>query len=232
MRKVYITLIFIVMGCTTSPKSEAVLIFDQTEKREPLNENSLFSIYRTLSHGRITITEIIDQSSSKSIVVYKAESPPYLLRTEAEERAKERKFEQDFISGLQAFEAPSKNLPKSFVYSVFVASLYKLMQSQADQKSILVFSDLFEHAEFSFYKYRKKPLKIRNDYQKIVTQLETYDTPLKNADLSGIVISVVFHPSKKNDALFREVRQFWTRYYQSKNAEIRFSNHIDNIFNK
>lgn len=229
MRKVYITLIFVVMGCTTSPKSDAVLIFDQTEKREPLNENSLFSIYRTLSHGRITITEIIDQSISRSLVIYKPKSPSYLLRTESEEREKERKFEKDFISGLQAFEAPSKKLFKSYVYSVFVESLYKLAQSQADQKSILVFSDLFEHAEFSFYKYRKTPLKIRDDYQKIVTQLETYDNRIKEADLSGIMISVVFHPSKKNDALFREVRQFWTRYYQSKNAEIRFSNHIDNI---
>ncbi|WP_442267621.1 hypothetical protein ACSIGC_08110 [Tenacibaculum sp. ZS6-P6] len=228
MRQVYIGLMFVLMGCTTSPKSDAVLIFDQTEKREPLNENSLFSIYRNISHGQITMTEIRDQSISKSTVIVKEESPSYFLRVESEQHEKELKFEKDFINGLQLYDVPNQELSKSYVYSVFAEHLYKLMESNADRKSILAFSDSFENAEFSFYKYRKNPLKIRDDYQNIVAELEKHDPRIKDADLSGIVISVVFHPSKKDDSLFREVRQFWTRYYESKNAGIEFVTSLEN----
>ena len=59
-------------------------------------------------------------------------------------------------------------------------------------------------------------------------ELEKHDPRIKDADLSGVVISVVFHPSKKDDLLFREVRQFWIRYYESKNAEIEFVTSLEN----
>ena len=229
MKRFYILFTIVLMGCTPSLESDAVLIIDQTEKGLPLDQNMLFSAFRNITHGRVTLTAIVDQSFSRNTTLKKAKGESYLLRVESKERERAFDFEQDFKNGLRAYNTSTKELSKSYVYSVLVASFYRLMQSKSDRKSILVFSDMCENtSEFSFYRYRKNPLQIRDDFQKITSLLEHQDHRIKQADLSGISISVVFHPDKKDDLLFREVRHFWMQYFSAKNAQVEFISSLEN----
>lgn len=223
------TTLLLLLGCSSPKQSERVLIIDKTEKYMPLDAQSIFDLYKGIHYGRITITETIDQSVSNSSIIYKQKSPSYLFRIENKEREKEVNFERDFMRKFQLFNQPSGQLEESYVYSVLARELKRLASSTADDRSVLVFGDLCENTHnFRFYDYRKDPARILEDYDLIVEVLERQSPRLKDADLRGIKISVVHHPDKENDHLLRYVWEFWSKYFQSRHAEIEFVTSLEN----
>lgn len=223
MKLLYISLMLILSGCSLSTESDSLLILDQTEERSIIDADLLFTAYKDMQHGSIVITEIRDQFLSDKEIVNKAQSPYYWLQVKTEEIQKEADFKEDFKDKFSPFNSTSEKLSESFVYSVVAPHMKTLASSTADHRSAIIFSDLCENTpEFSFYKYRNRPYKIMEGYQQIVETLEHQNDVLKDADLSGVSISVVYHPSKENDLLLREVRKFWTAYFTSKNAQIEF----------
>lgn len=223
MKLIYLSLVLMLSGCSLSKESDALLILDQTEERSSIDEDLLFSAYKNMAYGSVIITEIRDQFLTKKGVVKKPKSPSYWLQVETEERQKEANFKKDFKEELTPFNSVSERLSESFVYSVVAPHLKILANSTADHKAALIFSDLCENTpEFSFYKYSNNPYQIMKEYQQIVQKLEHQNDALTDTDLSGVSISVIYHPSKENDLLLREVRKFWHRYFTSKNAQIEF----------
>ncbi|MDN5215051.1 hypothetical protein QQ020_23420 [Fulvivirgaceae bacterium BMA12] len=222
MKLTYFIVLVLLTACTTTPKTDAVLIIDQTEERGILDEQTLLSIF-DIPHGRITITEIIDQSLSRDISISKPKSLPYFLRVESKLRKQDKAFRDGFLTGLAKFNKPSDGLSQSYCYSVLARVCKKLAQSEADNKFILISGDLLHHTDdFSFYSYRKNPAQIMKDYDQIIETFESQFNDIRGESLDGIHISVAFFPSKENDRLYREVRKFWSRYFAEKNSNIEF----------
>lgn len=213
----------LITGCSAPPRTDVVVIFDQTEARNTINTEKLLPTLN-IEYGSVTITEIIDQSFSKDTVITRLKSPSYLFRVESTEREKDKKFTTGLMKGQALYNRPSEGLDESHVYSVLARSCKKLSRSNADQKRILVFGDMFHHVkgEFSFYAYRENPSQIMESYDQIVEILERDYPDIKDADLTGIGILVIYYPNKENDRLYREVRKFWSRYFTGKNVRIEF----------
>ena len=216
-------------GCSKPNKTDTVIIFDQTDKRTPLDKTAVFKLYKNIDHGKITFTEITDQSITSSKTIAKQKSTPYITRVESQEREKDKKYKADFLSAVDHYNDFSTELEHSYVFSILSDQLIRLSRSKASERSILVIGDMCENTpQMNMYGYRENPIRILEEYELIVEILEGHYPNLKDADLSGITLSVVYHPSKEDDQLLRYVREFWSRYLQSKQVQIEFVTSLEN----
>lgn len=231
--KNYIPILLLIglLSCSTVPTSETVILLDNTETREAsLTDEALFALVGNAEQVQVRLSEITDQSVVRTVSVHKKPMPPFWFRVEREVAQNKGAFKQEFFDALAQFPSPEKDRSYSYVYQSLATQLIHLSKRSADHKKVIVKGDMLHHTKsFSFYRYRRRPLNIRADYEQIVQQLENSEPEMREVDLSGIHIQVVYLPKKKDDALFSAVRSFWIQYFQSKNAEISFSTNIENL---
>ena len=218
-------------SCAPYEKSDRTIVLDNTEARqESITHQALFSLVKDMVQGKAVITEISDQSINQSTVITKKGEDTFLLRVEREVQEYEEQFKKAFFQALDQYEQALEDKNQSFVFESIASQCIRLASSSANDKQLWIFGDMLHHTDdFSFYHYRKTPQKIMTNYEQIVLKLESLEPAMADIDLTEIQIHVVYYPTKKNDLLFRQVRSFWIRYFQSKNAEVTFSTHLKNL---
>lgn len=106
---------------------------------------------------------------------------------------------------------------ESSIYLSLCHLFSSIRNIDADEKNVLLFSDLLENSSMTLSFYKRPPSE--RNYKKI---LEKFESVAKMPDLTGINIVLVYKPTKKSDKLFYHAKHFWKRLVNEKGGTITF----------
>ncbi len=123
----------------------------------------------------------------------------------------------------QAESAPAGENNSSIYYPVATA-LNELVQSNADKKYALIYSDLMEHTpELSFYS--KNTLKEVKEEPEVIRAL--LESQMQLQSLQGITIYLLYEPTNSlQDEEFKIVSAFYKDFFESKGATVIIATNI------
>lgn len=168
---------------------------------------------------RVRITQIGETSFPVIQTLELASGGPLWSMVKTKRRKEQALFSQDLTAAIKEATAPM-GLPSSYVFDCLCQTLPALADTEADQKIVLIISDMLEYSEVEdFYTLA---VRLAGGYGQVVKTLELRCPALHGVDLSGISITAVYLPDSKRDKATRAARQFWSRYIQSKGGVIEF----------
>ncbi|MCF8459619.1 MAG: hypothetical protein K9G46_02760 [Flavobacteriales bacterium] len=134
------------------------------------------------------------------------------------ERDKEVK---GFLSEFDRISAEQRNEKKgrehSSVYLPLAKQLNALAQSKADERTLIVYSDLMEHGDISFYD--AKTFTVLKDTPARIISMFQQQLPLSN--LQGITVHLVYRPLERNeDSQFAIASKLYRQMLEGRGAKV------------
>lgn len=171
----------------------------------------------TSNSATVHISTIGEVSLQQTQTIHLPPGKSYWLREEKKRRRVITNFRNQLVDAFRLAIPSIKPTHHSRVNRNLCQHLPTLITSSADKKVLLIFSDLIQNSNtISFYKYRKNPEALQQDYPAIAEKLQQ-DCPF--GPLNGIEIIVVHLPDKKDDELFTASKKFWIQYFQDQGAQ-------------
>ncbi len=218
-----ISLIVSCTGLNTSSEStEVVIIRDITDTMAVTpNAEEITRLYGfdgdLWRGGNFRLVNLTDVSINK-IFQTKIESENQWLSNKFKRKERLEGFYQDIEKILS--EAASEKIGKehSSIYLPIAKELNKLSESTADNKVLLVYSDLLENTDrISFYD--KSTLELLDTVPQTIGKEFERQMELKN--LSGIRICLIYQPADmKQDEAYKIVSAFYKNLFESKGASV------------
>lgn len=114
-----------------------------------------------------------------------------------------------------------QGLKQSFIGAALSQMLPPLAASSDSVKVLLIVSDMvFNEKEVAnFYGYGDR---LMQNYDSVVRKIEAAYPALKDIDLSGLRCYVAYLPNDDTDKVAKISREFWTKWFTSKNGRIEF----------
>jgi len=126
----------------------------------------------------------------------------------------------DILTQAQQATAGQNN---SSVYYPLAQELNRLAQIKADKKYMLIYSDLMENSNLSFYK--KDILKKLNENPEEVRNI--LESNIKLQSLDGITIFFLFQPNNiKEDERYKIASKFFKDFFESKGAKVEITTSV------
>lgn len=232
---ILISLFLFTFGChTSSPiETELYIYLDFTEGQDYSKQitEDLDSYAELLqvgeigspNFGKVKIFPLYDLASarSKTIKLKKGKSEfeanQFLRQKEVD------KFKTKLSTALMEINEmyTGKALKRSHLIEPICKGMQKLNKSNADNKVVLIYSDMLENSNIAnFHGKNSNPKNWRKQI----------DTACGPEDVSDLNIFVVYPIDKKTDKKISKAEKFWTEYFASKGADdetFRFETEID-----
>lgn len=145
-------------------------------------------------------------------------APGFWMRNDHERRIETQKFvEQEIPAKLEAVFTAEIDTSKTFLYQPIIESMPDLIQSNADQRFIICYSDGLENGLVSFYDYRDNPAGLQDNFEIIKSELDSLYGVCPA--LGDIDIILRHHPNTTDMELFSYARRFMHRYFTSHEAQ-------------
>lgn len=204
---------------------EVALVIDVTDstvtKPRP---DEILRLYNLSGKNKWNI-EAIFHSSTFSDVSYtnsyeiKLEAENMWLSNEFEREEKIKAFEEGITNELNSNDSAGKR--HSSIYLPLARELNRLSQSKAQQKVLIVYSDLMENSpELSFYREGTlRSLKTNPGAIKAILEKQT-----TLPDLTGIEVHFIYQPATtEKDNEFNIVSKFYGKLLEEKGAQVTVS---------
>ncbi len=203
--------------------SEQSVLIDQTEdtflvKPDQSHHKNLFELKDDLWSGkRFRVIAINDVDFNP---VFQAEILPACeyLSNYYKRKRELTNFYVEVDSALGKVLENSAGKTSSSIYIPLTMELNRLFQSKADEKTLVIYSDLMEHTSLISF-YEKAVLKLMNTNPDSLRKILEQEGNLP--DLSSIQIHIVYQPRDANEsAVFRQVADFYQDWFESKGAKV------------
>ena len=228
-----ITFSFLSMGCSRSdqPKADVLILIDKTissNQNDRIQTDSVITDYifsdifmedsNTCSAGSVTISSIGETSVQPTKRLSLPQGKPFLFEVQKEREQQIINFKQDVQAAIQKVRSKNDEQMNSKIYRNICALIPQLIDSDAEKKVLIIFSDLLENSSslVSFYQYKQQPERIMKEYEKIVSTLEE-DCPL--GDLENIDIIIVHQSNFGTDELHVFAKRFFKKLFLSKGVD-------------
>ena len=139
-------------------------------------------------------------------------------------KAQRRKQQKAF--GLCVYEKikmqnRQQGLEQSYVGATLNQILPSLAQSEDSIKLCLIASDMVLNNKevANFYQHGSR---LMQHYDVLAGKIEKAYPDLKNIDLTGVKFYSTYLPDEKTDKIAKASRDFWMKWFTSKNATIEF----------
>lgn len=128
-------------------------------------------------------------------------------------------FKDSITALLDSLKTDTTGKPQSSIFLPIAEELNRLAENKAQQRILIVFSDLFENTQGGLSFYSKKTLtELRNNPDKIKAALLA-KLPLKPLD--GILVYIIHEPENAEaDELFRLVSGFYKSMLEEQGAKV------------
>lgn len=207
------------MACDVSDSTTTalVLVIDHTD---PLTSQPSDEIYTQLDLEKdifqgvsITVTYLSDKDINRRIFLNLPASSPYKVNKQVR-KAEVARFKTDLSKALNAPGViPSKD--HSILYRSIAKEINLLSNSKAQNRHLLVYSNLMENSELVFFD--PGTLALINSKPKVIIQQLEAQTALKN--LHGISISLIYEPSSFEDNnSYMSVARLYKTMFEAKGA--------------
>ncbi|GEM_PF-1729644 len=182
------------------------------------------------SGGQIKLSLINELSDSKSKTI-KIETGETGLMGENPLNRKDKvvKFQNELVQSFtQILEQANWGTNASKIYQKVTRELIKMKKSEADNKYLIIYSDMLENSSlFSFYgtDWKKNIEKLMADPEKALEYLSKKGPALP--DLSEFEIFVIPSRTSENDEKINLSEQFWKVLFEFQGATISFNSSLE-----
>jgi|SRR6185312_12327430 len=217
-------------ACGTEPArddKEFVILYDQSD---PLKVTPQFDeictqlgLKQDAWQGiRVKITTVTDKDINK-VQLFTLAKADRLYGNSTMRNAEVERFKQKLRKALQEIPA-SGTLEHSIIYRAMAKHLNLLARSTATRKQVIIYSDLYENSDVSFYDpatfqlLQAHPEAIRRKLEKTVVL----------GKLSGIQVWLMYDPeSYEANNNYMTIANFYKRWLESKGATVRIENTLN-----
>lgn len=214
-------------SCEQRKAQVAVLLIDITEPlRAWPQADELAALFDFGSGNRngasLTVSELNDVSYNKQVAFVLPQGGNAFTTNRFGRTHEVEAFTQAITAYLDSLTRDTIiGRPKSSLYVPLAMHLNQLAQSNADDRYVIVYSDMMEHStRLSFYDPATLALLAR-DPDSIAARLERM-APL--VDLSGIRLAFIYQPTDSAaDDTFRLVSGFFKSYFEAHGAAVTIS---------
>ena len=181
-----------------------------------LNQTDLMS-----SGMEITISAIGSLSAEATNTMTLEQGPSFLWRVEQERLEEIAVFRRNLRDHIESLMSRSnKDLPQTALMQCLCPTLQNLSTEESKMpSSILVFSDLIENKDVSFYAYKKRPKDLMKNYENLA---QAFDRQCPLGRLDNINFTCVYLPTQQSDDLHSVAKAFWKRYLEERGATFVF----------
>jgi len=182
------------------------------------------------SGGEIKLSLINEVSDSKSKTI-KIETGVTGMMGENPLNRKDKveKFYKELENGFtQILNKANWGTNASKIYQKVTRELIKMKNSNADQKYLIVYSDMLENSDlFSFYvpNWKSNISKMTEDINATVEKLAEKGPTLP--DLSEFTIYIITTRTAENDEKINISEQFWITLFENQGATVRFNSGLE-----
>lgn len=199
----------------TTKHSIGILV-DNTEKCEKNRDYILSSkgIIHLMGKGSGTVEWIpINAVSINKNVVIELDEPQE-GETRYQERSRIKRFTDKVETSCKEFLGPCSGTKGSSIYKPFCESLQKLVKVDADEKTLIIVSDMIENSEFSNF-YKDKP------FDEVEKELNASGVSIPTG-ASDIQVIILYDPEGDSDKerKFDRAMEIWKELF--KRAHITY----------
>ncbi len=219
----------ILTGCQTpqSKEVEVSIMFDITSsienKEMDITTGDVLGIFdlkdSPYNHGKLRISSLSETHLSK---IKQVKLPPVVSMNSYNKYSRENKinnFTQGVDSLLYEVNLLDKGKQASSLFIPISRELARLANSDADEKVLVCFTDLFENSApmFSVYSETEFERLVQNPSE--LTGLLSSNAPLPE-DLAGVQVYLIYNPVLDTDKGFLVISQWYKKLLESKGAEV------------
>ena len=172
------------------------------------------------NYGDFRLDFIADVNYSKADVLHLSPVASVLEYNEFDREQDLQTFQKGMDSLIQKANDTPRGKPSSAVYMPLARSINRMAKSKADQRIIIIYSDLFENSSF-FHCYEPKHLQMLEQNPQKVQALFQKQLPLEK-DLTGVAIYIVYEaPNEVASMIFeRFANAVYTPMLEDKGATV------------
>jgi len=218
------------VACNTSTvqyDKELVIVFDQSDplrvKPDADEISSQFGLNQDIWQGiRVRVTYISDKDVNTEKIITLEKADRYMGNTQLRS-AQVAHFKKELRTAIGGTHTES-SLDHSIIYRTAARQLNVLSISSTKHKYLLVYSDLMENSEVSFY--NPVTLELLHTHPEIIKrQLEKSDT-LHN--LSGIQVWLLYEPASfTENNTYMAVANMYKQMLEAKGATVHIANSLN-----
>lgn len=232
---IFMSLVLVTLGCNTTPPTETDLYIylDFTEGQDYSHQltedlDSYAELLKVAENGspnfgKVKIFPLYDLGSArgKTVKLKKGKSEfeanKFLRQKEVD------KFKGELLTSLLEINEKYTGtaLNNSHLIKPISKGMQKLNKSNADNKVVLIYSDMLENSPIANFHGKSSNTK---DWQMRI------DKACDPKDVSDLEIFVIYPVDKKNDGKITKAAEFWKDYFAAKGADddtFRFETEID-----
>jgi hypothetical protein len=137
-------------------------------------------------------------------------------------RAKVQRFITDLQNAVATFRA--HKCPRSIIFRAIAEQASHLVNNAAHNRYLIVFSDLLENSEVSFY----NPQTIALLKKSPATMEKQLEVNIQIPSLNGMQVWFLFAPSSySQNSVYMPIARFYESVYRAHNAEVHVANQFD-----
>jgi len=179
--------------------------------------------------GEVKFFLLDDVSNSISKKAYLSTASSGLLGENPFDRMDEiKQFRKELKTGInELIGQVNWKTKESKIYQNVCRELKHLATKKADQKVVIIFSDMRENSSlFSFYGHKGARIEqMTKNIEETHDNLLAKDCELPN--LEGIDIYIVSPRNQEIDEQINKAERFWTKLFEYKNAKVNFDSELD-----
>lgn len=219
----------ILMGCQApqSREVEVSILLDITNSTDyeeiditPSDVLYFFSLEENpYNYGRFQVSTLTETHLSRKKQI---KLPPVVSMDSYNKYSRENmihSFKEGIDSLLYDLKHHSKGKQASSIFIPLSREFERLVQSEADKKILLCFTDLFENTSSLFSVYSTKESQSLLHHPEKLTKLLTKNAPLPK-DLKGIEVYLIYSPNIDTDSGFLAISQWYKELLETRGAEV------------
>lgn len=222
-----------VASCGT-PKhktTEAVLLLDVTEPLRAWPAADELATFFDFGSGNMNgasllVSELNDVSYNRQAAFTLPEGGNAFTTNRFDRKHEVEAFTEDIAAHLDSLTRDTLiGRPKSSLYIPLAMQLNRLAASDADTRTVIMYSDMMEHSTM-LNLYDPQTLALIRIAPDTIAQILTRMTPL--ADLTGIELRIIYQPTDSEaDDTFRLVSGFFKQYFESHGATVTIAANLN-----